>query len=347
MKLTGMNTLELQELAQQMGQPAFRGRQLAEWLYQKSAREIAQMTSLPASFRRELALQAAHPLLAVEQVDASPDGTIKFLHRLQDANRIESVFLPYKDRVSICISTQVGCAMDCSFCATGIGGLTRNLHAGEIVDQVLTAQAHTGQRISHVVYMGMGEPLANFPQTLKSLHLLTGEVGISARRITISTVGLAPAILQLADEGMPITLAVSIHAPSDEIRREIMPVADLHPLDELLDACRYWTSRTKRRITFEYLLLEGVNDSPDHARLLAKQLNDPLSHVNIIPYNHVEGRGDYRRPGRASIERFTSSLESCGIKVTERMRRGNPINAACGQLKHEAEKGLRILAKGS
>lgn len=325
-----------------MGHPAYRGRQVSEWVYGKSARSVDEMTTLPAALRGQLGSEAEHPLMRAVQESASDDGTIKFLVEAGDGNRVECVYLPFEDRVTLCLSTQVGCAMDCSFCATAIGGLTRNLTAGEIVDQVLLAQARTGTRITNVVYMGMGEPLANYAEVVKSIRLLTGEVGMSARRVTVSTVGLAPAIERLADEGLPITLAVSLHAPDDGLRRQIMPAAKLYPMDALMESCRLWTEKTGRRMTFEYLLLQGVNDAPEHAVELARRVRPMLANVNIIPYNHVEGRGSFSRPGRDRIQAFRETLEQQGVVVTERMRKGNPIDAACGQLRHEAEKGRKI-----
>ncbi|MEI6915688.1 MAG: 23S rRNA (adenine(2503)-C(2))-methyltransferase RlmN [Armatimonadota bacterium] len=342
MELTGRTSQELSEMAVEFGQPSFRGNQIGEWLYKKTVRAIDDMINLPASLRAEMALKCQHPLLKISTVDRSIDGTAKYLLDLADGNRVECVYLPYADRKSICISTQVGCAMDCSFCATGIGGLTRDLTAGEIVDQVLLTQAEEKQRITHVVYMGMGEPLANYDQTVKSIRLLLNEVGISARHITVSTVGLAPAIRRLANEGIPLNLAVSIHASADNVRSTIMPIASVHSMADLLDACRYWIETTKRKITFEYLLLAGVNDGPSDAVELGRRIKPLLASVNIIPYNHVEGRGDYRRPDRHRINTFKEALTAAGVTVTERKRKGNPINAACGQLRHESEIGRKI-----
>jgi 23S rRNA (adenine2503-C2)-methyltransferase len=344
MLLTGLTTEELQEWARERRLGAYRGRQLADWVYRRSARSFDVMTDLPQKLRGELASSFIHPVLQEEDRSTSPDGAIKFLARARDGERVECVFLPYDDRISLCVSTQVGCAMDCSFCATGIGGLKRDLAPGEIVDQLLLVQAATGQRITHVVYMGMGEPLANYAATVASIRLLSKEVGLSARRITVSTVGLPAAIRRLATERLPITLAVSIHAPDDDVRRVIMPAARLHPLEDLLDACRHWCAVTRRRMTFEYLLLEGINDSPAQARDLARRIRGILGNVNLIPYNHVEGRGKFRRPSRERIEAFRAALEESGIRTTERMRRGNPVSAACGQLRHEAESGRKLFA---
>lgn len=342
MYFAGRTTSELISLARELGQPDYRGRQLSEWVYRRAARSIEEMTSLPSALRRELAERVRHPVFSVVATSSSLDGTTRFLVEASDGARVECVFLPYDDRASVCVSTQVGCAMDCSFCATGIGGLSRNLEPGEIVDQVLLAQAARGRRITHVVYMGMGEPLANYQATLTSIRLLSGEAGISPRRITVSTVGLPEAIRKLASEGLPITLAVSIHAPNDRLRAEIMPVARLHPLQDLIEACRFYTETTRRKMTFEYLLLDGVNDGPEHARELAALIKGCHANVNVIPYNHVEGRGDFRRPDRKAIDEFKAELTARSVTVTERMRKGNPVHAACGQLRHESANGRKL-----
>jgi 23S rRNA (adenine2503-C2)-methyltransferase len=251
---------------------------------------------------------------------------------MEDGQRIESVLLPYEDRVSVCVSTQVGCPMACAFCATGISGLVRDLTAGEIVDEVLTLQHDSSRRISNVVYMGMGEPLLNYDNVVRSLHLLNDEVGIGMRHITISTVGVTPRIRKLADEKLQVTLAISLHAPNDELRRSIMPAAARYPLHELMQACREYTDRTHRRITFEYLLIHEVNDLPVHARQLAALLKGLLGNVNLIPYNAVEGLA-FRRPPKARVQAFREILEEEGIAVTQRLERGHSISAACGQLR--------------
>jgi len=340
--LVGSTTEELVALACECGQPAYRGRQLAGWVYGKSARSFDEMSSLPAALRAALAEGTVHPLWNEVRRSASTDGTTKILAEAADGARVECVFLPYSERSSVCVSTQVGCAMDCAFCATAMGGLSRSLCAGEIVDQVLLVRAALGAAVTHVVYMGMGEPLANYAQTVRSIRLLAEEVGISPRRITVSTVGIPDAIRRLAGEGLPVTLAVSLHAPDDALRRELMPVAGAHSLDSLLRACRDWTQTTRRRMTFEYLLLDGINDSADQARELARRIHGCLANVNIIPYNHVEGRGHFHRPRRAAIEAFKRELERAGIAVTERLRRGNPVSAACGQLRNESVEGRKL-----
>lgn len=335
MELLGLTRAELSRQCEELGHPAFRGKQIAEWLYSKGARDPQAMTNLPAALRRQLAITASISRSEVLNESTSEDGTTKYLLRLADGETIESVLLPYADRVSVCVSSQVGCAAGCMFCATAECGLVRNLTAGEIVDQVLTLQERGGQRVSHVVFMGMGEPLANLTNVLRAIELLHDEVGISMRRLTISTVGLTPAIRRLAELDLQITLAVSLHAPNDELRRQIIPLASRFPLPDLMRACREYADRTRRRITFEYLLLAGVNDSPDQAQELARMVKGTLGHVNLIPYNEVLGK-EFRRPSKAAVAAFRSVLESEGIEVTQRLERGHAVSAACGQLRKRA-----------
>lgn len=342
-ELFGMTRAELSSYVEQLGHPSFRGRQIAEWLYRKGVRDASAMTNLPAPLRDELATSAAITRSEVVGESRSTDGTTKFLLKLSDGETIESVLLPYPDRISVCVSTQIGCAAGCVFCATAECGLVRNLSAGQIVDQVLTLQERAGgpghnQRVSHVVFMGMGEPLMNLPNVLKAIDLLHAEVGISMRRLTISTVGVTPAIRKLAEMDLPVTLAISLHAPDDTLRRKLIPLAARFPLDELLRACTEYAEKTKRRLTFEYLLLAGVNDSPEQAHRLARLLKGMLCHVNLIPYNEVAGR-NFRRSTRASIAAFRAVLEREGIEVTQRLERGHAVAAACGQLRRRQAGG--------
>jgi len=331
-QLLGMNTPELEELVASLGEKSFRSRQIARWLYQKNAANIAEMSDLSADFRTRLSKAANLCRAQVVNIDRATDGTTKYLLQLEDNQRIEAVLLPYEDRVSVCVSTQVGCALGCRFCATGVGGFVRNLTAGEIVDEVLTLQKETPRSISHVVYMGMGEPLLNYDNVLKSLHLLNEEVGISMRRLTLSTIGITPAIRRLAVEKLQLTLAISLHAPNDALRRQLMPIVVKYPLHELIKACREYTDYTHRRITFEYLLLDGVNDSPDTARQLTSLLKGMLCSVNLIPYN-VVAELPFRRPTKERVQAFRAILEKAGIVVTQRMERGHSVSAACGQLR--------------
>jgi 23S rRNA (adenine2503-C2)-methyltransferase len=332
MELLGLDRAELIALCEKLGQPAFRGRQIADWLYKKAARSIAEMTNLPAAMREGLARIATLTRAEIVTESKAPDGTTKYLLELGDGETIESVLLPYADRVSVCVSTQAGCPAGCLFCATAMCGFIRNLTAGEIVDQVLALQSSGGRRVTHVVFMGMGEPLMNFDNVIKALHLLNDEVGIGMRRMTVSTVGLPAAIRKLAELDLQITLAVSLHAPDDTLRRQLIPISASYALAELMQTCRKYADLTKRRITFEYLLLAGVNDSPAQAAALAKLLHRILCNVNLIPFNEVEDI-PYKRPLRASVAAFRAVLEEAGIEVTQRMERGHSISAACGQLR--------------
>jgi 23S rRNA (adenine2503-C2)-methyltransferase len=290
------------------------------------------MANLPAGMREELARVATLTRAEIVTESKARDGTTKYLLKLGDGETIESVLLPYPDRVSVCVSTQVGCPAGCLFCATAMCGFVRNLTAGEIVDQVLALQASGGQRITHVVFMGMGEPLMNFDSVIKALHLLNDEVGIGMRRMTISTVGIPAAIRNLQELDLQITLAISLHAPDDALRRQLIPISTSCEIAELMQACREYADFTKRRITFEYLLLAGVNDSPSQAAALAKLLHHKLCNVNLIPFNEVAGI-PYKRPPRAAIQAFRAVLEDAGVEVTQRIERGHSISAACGQLR--------------
>lgn len=338
--LVGMSADELAAFAEELGQPAFRGRQIAAWLYRKGVVSVAEMTDLPAAFRSQLEEVAVIHRPRVLAVAKSHDGTAKFLLELEDGQSIEAVLLPYDERVSVCVSTQVGCAAGCMFCATAMGGLVRNLSAGEIVNEVLTLQKESPRRVSHVVYMGMGEPLLNYDNVLKSVRLLNQEVGVAMRHITISTVGIPQRIRRLAEEKLQLTLAVSLHAPNDMVRRRIIPLADRYPITDLMTACRYYADTTHRRITFEYLLIRDVNDSISLAYELVALLKGMLCNVNLIPYNAVEGLA-LSRPTRSRVEAFRSVLEKGGITVTQRVERGHAISAACGQLRRR-ENGTPV-----
>lgn len=334
--LLGLTSRELAELAVSMGEREFRGRQIARWLYKRNASTIPEMTDLPSNFRARLENESILYRAKTLAEDKSEDGTAKYLLELEDGLTTESVLLPYEDRVSVCISSQVGCAAGCVFCATALCGFSRNLSTGEIVDQVLTLQAQTSRRISHVVYMGMGEPLLNYDKVIKSMRILNDEMGISMRHITLSTIGITPRIRRLAGEKLQITLAVSLHAPNDELRRTIMPLTARYPLKGLVAACREYADHTHRRITFEYLLIRRLNDSPSHADQLARLLRGMLCNVNLIPYNMVEELG-FRRPSPAQVKMFRSILEGAGVTVTQRVERGHSISAACGQLRRREQ----------
>ncbi len=336
--LPGATREEILQVVRTLGQPDYRAQQIAEWVYRKGARLYDEMTNLPLSLRQ--ALPELLPLRRLEVVRAqqSADGTVKYLFALADGERVEAVFLPYDDRTSVCISSQVGCAAGCRFCATAQMGFTRNLTAGEMVDEVLSIRQISGQRISHVVYMGMGEPLWNLQELVKSILLLNREVGISQRHITVSTVGVVPAIYELAQHRLQITLAISLHAPNDELRARIMPVGRKWKVQELIDAAQHYTEVTGRKVTFEYLLLRGVNDEPHHAHALAQLVKGLVCNVNLIPFNQVETPDGFVRPEPSRVARFRRVLEEAGIAVTQRVEKGHDISAACGQLKLETAR---------
>ena len=292
------------------------------------------MGNIPGKLKEKL---KAYPIVALEMVDeqiSAIDGTRKYLFRLSDGNVIESVLMRYKHGNSVCISSQVGCKMGCRFCASTIGGWTRNLLPSEMLDQIYRIQSITGERVSNVVVMGTGEPMDNYDNIVRFVHLLSDEGGlnISQRNITVSTCGIVPKIYELAKEKLQITLALSLHAPNDEKRRELMPVAQRYSMDEVLDACRNYFQETGRRITFEYSLVAGVNDSDEDARELSSRIHDINCHVNLIPVNPIKERS-YRRSTHLAVENFKIKLEKCGINVTIRREMGSDIDGACGQLR--------------
>jgi len=338
--LVGKTTEELVTVAAEMGAPTFRGRQIAAALYKRHARAWDALSDLPRDLRARLAENYDLAPCRVRSQSESPDGTVKYLLDLPDQEVVEAVFLPYPGRTSVCISSQVGCPMACSFCATGTEGLARNLTAGEIVDQVLQLQAlHPEQRITHVVLMGMGEPLLNYAAMLRAVRLLNAEVGIAMRHLTVSTIGVVPNLLKLAEEDLQLTLAVSLHAPNDALRSELVPLNDKYPLARLLDACRTYAEKTKRRITFEYVLLAGVNDGEKEAHELGRLLkNLALVSVNTIPYNTTDVAARYRRPTPEAARRFREIVADYGVTITQRQERGHRIAAACGQLKRSVLK---------
>jgi len=329
---------DLTEHLASLGQAAYRAQQIWQAVYKDLAPSYEQMTTLPAGLRTELA--EALPLMPIDVADVirSADGrTRKTLGRLGDGETIETVTMDYEQRHTVCVSTQVGCPMDCKLCATGQSGFTRNLSSGEIVGQVLQAAVwfrSQDDRLSNVVYMGMGEPLANYDATLASVRVLNDERGLNlaARSFTISTVGIIPEIERLASEGLQVNLAVSLHAADDELRSMLVPANRQHPLSDLLAVCRHYTDATHRRITFEMALIDGVNDSPDHARRTAALLRGLLCHVNLIPFNPVPGL-TWRGSSRERIQAFHTVLDEARIPVTIRMSRGADIQAGCGQLR--------------
>nr|CAA9212429.1 23S rRNA (adenine(2503)-C(2))-methyltransferase @ tRNA (adenine(37)-C(2))-methyltransferase [uncultured Armatimonadetes bacterium] len=335
--LVGKTTQELEAVVQALGAPAFRGRQIAQAIYKRQVRTWDGLTDLPRDLRARLAEHYDLAPCRVRSSSAAPDGTVKYLMDQPDGEVIESVFLPYPGRTSVCISSQVGCPMACSFCATGTEGLARNLSAGEIVDQVLLMQSlHPEQRITHVVFMGMGEPLLNYAAALAAIRILNQEVGIAMRHVTLSTVGVVPNIEKLADEDLQLTLAVSLHAPNDTLRSELVPLNEKYPIARLLQACRDYTDKTRRRITFEYVLLADVNDGEKEAHELGDLLRGMLAGVNVIPYNTTDVAAPYQRPTPEAQRRFREIVAGHGVTITQRKERGHRIAAACGQLKRSA-----------
>ena len=324
----------LKELMEELGQPLYRAAQIFSWLHKKLVRSFDEMTDLPKDLRQELDRKCILKNLEILKVQRSKtDGTAKYLFRLYDGNTIESVFMKYSFGNSVCISTQVGCAMGCAFCASTIDGCARNLSISEMLSHVYEIQRDTKERISHIVLMGMGEPLLNYENTVGFIRLITDEnsLHMSTRNITISTCGLPGAIERLSREGLKITLAVSLHAPNDNIRKKIMPVANKYSIDEILCACNTYFKNTGRRLTFEYCLIGGLNDSPECARELSKRLRGMNAHVNLIPVNPTEN--NFPSSKEADIERFKKILEGSNIQVTRRRQLGRDVGGSCGQLK--------------
>ncbi|MBD2516980.1 23S rRNA (adenine(2503)-C(2))-methyltransferase RlmN [Nostoc sp. FACHB-973] len=329
--LLGATITELTAWVQQQGQPAYRGKQLHEWIYHKGVRSLSDISVFPKQWRAELAeIPIGRSSLHYRSV--APDGTVKYLLRLADEQIIETVGIPWENRLTVCVSTQVGCPMACDFCATGKGGYKRNLAVHEIVDQVLTVQEDFQQRVTNVVFMGLGEPLLNTENVLAALRSLNQDVGIGQRSLTVSTVGIRDRIRQFAQHHLQITLAVSLHAPNQELREKLIPSARAYPLEDLLAECREYVEITGRRVTFEYVLLAGVNDLPEHALELSKCLRGFQSHVNLIPYNPIQ-EVDYKRPNRDRIQAFLNILKQQQTAVSVRYSRGLEADAACGQLR--------------
>ncbi len=326
---------ELEELFLAMGEKPFRARQAYRWLHIKHAVSFEQMTDISKELKEKLRNACDITVLRQERVQQSKiDGTRKYLFALGDGNMVESVWMRYHHGNSVCVSSQAGCRMGCRFCASTQGGLLRNLTAAEMLEQVYRIQEDTGERVSHVVVMGMGEPLDNYENFLRFVRLLSDEKGarISQRNITASTCGLVPNIRRLAEERLQITLALSLHAPSQEKRLSLMPVAKKYGLTEVLEACSDYFAKTGRRITYEYSLMGGINDSPQDARQLAGLLKGRGCHVNLIPVNPVEGL-DYTQPSLQRVSNFKNILEKYGINVTIRREMGRDIDGACGQLR--------------
>jgi 23S rRNA (adenine2503-C2)-methyltransferase len=348
---TFIKSLTLEEVSERLrvlGQPGYRAKQVMQWVYGKRVKSFGEMSDLPAALREQLAAEFAFSALEPVRTLGSKDTTLKYLFQLTDGALIESVLIPASpalygeasDRRTICISTQVGCAYGCKFCASGLDGWSRNLQAGEIVDQVLRVEELSGEKINNIVFMGMGEPLANLAHLMKAITIINAPwgVGLGARHITISTSGLAPQIKELAEQPLQVRLAISLHGATDEVRQKIMPVNRKYPLAKLLEACAYYTQRKKQWLTFEYILIEEVNDRPEDAVALARVARQVKAKVNCIPYNKVEGL-EWKRPSEARQDAFMAVLEGARVPATIRREKGHDIAAACGQLRRQSVGG--------
>ncbi len=333
-----MTMEELTEYIKNMGEPAFRAKQIYQWIHNKLAASVDDMKNIPAPLREKLK-DKYHTAAQVTRLISKEDGTNKFLFRLYDGNVIESVLMKYKHGNSVCISSQVGCRMGCRFCASTIGGLVRNLSAGEMLSQIYSIQRITGERVSNVVVMGTGEPLDNYDNLIRFIKLLNDENGlhISQRNITVSSCGIVPQIKRLADEKLAVTFALSLHASDDEDRKRLMPIANQYTIEECLDACDYYFEKTGRRVTFEYALVMGENDTAGQAEKLAKLVKNKNCHINLIPVNPIKER-EYCRSSEDSVEKFKYTLEKYKINVTIRRSMGRDIDAACGQLRRKYEE---------
>lgn len=338
--IRSMNTEELEKLLVGMGEPKFRAAQLFKWL-QSGVESFDEMTNIPLKLRQQLEDKCYIAVALIEKRYASQiDETVKYVYKLYDGEYIESVLMKYEHGYTLCISTQVGCRMGCAFCASGLNGLVRSLTASEMLAQITTAQKDNNIRISNIVMMGMGEPLDNFDNSARFLQLVSDEKGlnIGLRHISLSTSGVVSGIKRLAELNMPITLSISLHAPDDKIRSEMMPVNRKWNISALLDACREYQKETTRRISFEYALIEGVNDDDYCADELARRLKGIMCHINLIPANPVK-ENSFKKPDRKRIIRFKESLEKRGLTATVRRTLGADIDASCGQLRNKAKEG--------
>ncbi|MBO5447264.1 23S rRNA (adenine(2503)-C(2))-methyltransferase RlmN [bacterium] len=336
--LSGLSLKEIEEITDALGATKFRARQIHNWIYLKSVKEIDEMTDLSIKFREELKQVATVTDIKIKVKQVSSDGTIKYLLEFPDGECVETVLMRFDNRANLtaCVSSQVGCAVNCTFCATGKRGFIRNLSYREIIEQVLTIQRDTGLKVTNVVFMGQGEPLLNLDNVLKAMEIFNENFQIGARRLTLSTSGIVPQIRKLADLDMQSTLALSLHAPNSEIRRKLMPIENKYNMDELHKALKYYVEKTGRRITIEYLLIKDLNDTVESAKQLAAYLKDIKCNINMIPYNPTE-KNDYQRPSNNAIMKFKYLMEHSGKKVTIRLERGADIDAACGQLRGKVE----------
>ena len=331
---TGLSREEIEKITDALRQSKFRAQQIHNWIYLKSAKSIDDMTDLSKNFREDLKKVAKVSDVRIKTKQVSSDGTIKYLLEYPDGECVETVLMRFDNRANLtaCVSSQVGCAVNCSFCATGKGGFRRNLNYKEIIEQVLTIQRDTGLKVTNIVFMGQGEPLLNLDNVLKALEIFNNDFQIGARRITISTSGIIPGINRLADMDLQSTLAISLHAPTHDLRKQIMPIENKYSLNELKNALLNYINKTGRRITIEYILIHGFNDTSQVAKELVYYLKDLKCNINLIPYNSVI-ENDYKKPSVNDTMKFKYLLEHSGKKVTVRLERGADIDAACGQLR--------------
>ena len=363
--LPSIKSLTLDALSERLaslGQPGYRAKQVMQWLYGRRASSFAAMSDLPAALRQQLEQEFGFDDLQPVRTLGSKDTTLKYLFRLSDDSLIESVLIPASpalygeasDRLTLCVSTQVGCAYGCKFCASGLDGFSRNLEPEEIVEQVLRAEALSGGRVSNIVFMGMGEPLANYENLMTAIAIINAPwgIGLGARHITISTSGLAPQVRRLAEQPLQVRLAVSLHGATDAVRDRIMPVNRKYPVKQLLEACTYYTRMKKQWLTFEYILIDGVNDHADDAAALVRAARLVKAKVNCIPYNKVEGL-EWKRPSEARQDAFMAVLNEARIPATIRREKGHDIAAACGQLRRQSlpatasQQSLGVAANGA
>lgn len=339
-RISSFTLEQLTSFVKEQGQPAFRAKQIFHWLHQRGVHSFSEMTDQPKTFLAQLEEKCLIETLSIERRQQSRDGTVKYLFRLPDGNCIETVWMQYSYGNTVCVSSQVGCRMGCRFCASTQGGRVRNLTAGEIAGEIYAAMADMGQRVSHIVLMGIGEPLDNFDNVMDFLSIISSPEGVNIgmRNISLSTCGLVPMIEKLAQRHLQLTLSISLHAPLNEMRSAMMPVNDAYPVEQLIDACRSYQCETGRRISFEYAMVHGVNDSDATARELARLIRGMGAHVNLIPINPVDG-SPYSATDAANVKRFQETLLKLGVNATVRRRLGSDISAACGQLRREAKGG--------
>ena len=335
MDLKSMTLIEMQEYMESIGEKKFRAKQVYEWFHKHLALSLDEMNNIPKKLKEKI--EQTQDVYGVKPVDcfiSKIDGTRKYLFELYDGNIIESVLMKYKHGNSVCISSQAGCRMGCRFCASTLLGLSRNLYPSEMLDQIYAIQKATGERVSHLVVMGTGEPFDNFESLCRMIELLCSPDGlnISHRNITVSTCGIVPKIYEFADRNPQVTLAISLHSPNDTMRRELMPIANKYSMDELMEAARYYTRTTGRRITFEYSLVKGVNDKKEHAQELISRVKGMNCHINLIPVNPIKER-DFEQSTQNNVAAFKHILERQHIQVTVRREMGRDIQAACGQLR--------------